>query len=161
MSLKALQLFLDLFGDGVFQLVELHAHLLAKLGGDVLEIGEQGGDDALLAQICNSELFQGFFALSLKVFDFVQYLFNFLFHNELLAATFLVIAFFCTFFDSDFGDGHRLYRDIHVTGLDGSDLIDDIEAFDDFSKHGVVAVEMRSATHGLIGLALRGIEDLA
>ena len=66
LALKLLQLLFHLLLNRVLQLVELHAHLLAELGGHVLEVGKQGRDDAFLTQISDAEFLQSLFALGLE-----------------------------------------------------------------------------------------------
>ena len=65
--LKLLQLLLHLVLHNVLQLVEFHAHLLAELGGHVLEVGKQGGNDAFFTQISDTEVLQSLFAVGLEV----------------------------------------------------------------------------------------------
>ena len=67
LALKLLELFFHLVLHCVFQLIELHAHLLTQLGSHILEVGEQSGDDTLLAQISDAEAFQGVLAVGLEV----------------------------------------------------------------------------------------------
>ena len=66
LAFKLLQLLFHLLLNRVLQFVELHAHLLAELGGHVLEVGKQGRDDAFLAQISDAEFLQSLFALGLE-----------------------------------------------------------------------------------------------
>ena len=77
---KFLQLFLHLLLNHGLQFVELHAHLLAEFGSHGLEVGKQGGDNAFLAQISDTETFQGFFAFSLEFTHLIEYFFYFFFH---------------------------------------------------------------------------------
>ena len=58
--------------------------------------------------------------------------------------------------DCDRFDGH-----ISAAGLDGSNLVDHLKAFDNLAKHRVVTVQMRGATHSLVSLTLAGAEHLA
>ena len=70
-------------------------------------------------------------------------------------------AFLCGFFDGDGVDDDGFDGHIHVASLDSRDFIHDVEAFGDFTKDGVVAVEMRGAAYSLVSLTLGGAEDLA
>ena len=46
------------FGGGLFQFVDLHAHLFFLLGGHISEISHQGTDDTLFAEILQSQSLQ-------------------------------------------------------------------------------------------------------
>ena len=51
-----------------------------------------------------------------------------------------------------------LHRTVVAVGLGLLDAVDNIHSVDDLAEYGVLAVEMRSAAHGGVGLALLGGE---
>ena len=77
-----------------------------------------------------------------------------------MAAAFLT-AFLASFFNRNGNDGDRLDGHIHAACLHSSNLVDNIQTFGHLAEHGVVAIEMRRTTHGLVGLTLSGREHLA
>ena len=76
------------------------------------------------------------------------------------AFAFILAIFTTTLLNGDGEDGDSLNGDITRGSLHGSDLVDNIETFCHFAEHGIVAVEMRRATNGLVSLTLTSREHL-
>ena len=70
--------------------------------------------------------------------------------------TAFLAAFFATFFNRNGNDSHRLNWNIHCTRLHGCNLVDNIQAFNHFAEHGIVAIKMRRTSYGLVNLTLFG-----
>ena len=70
--------------------------------------------------------------------------------------TAFLAVFLAAFFNRNGNDSHRLNGHVHAAGLHGSNLVDNIQAFDHFTENGIVTIKMRRATNGLVGLTLFG-----
>ena len=75
--------------------------------------------------------------------------------------TTLLAVFLAAFVNRNGDDGDGLDGHIHTASLHTCNLVDHIEAFNDFAEHGVFAIQERCATHGLVGLTLTGTKYLA